>query len=100
MEFFQSLYSDKQIKSLIKTLKGFQEVLGDFQDYETQEITLKQFSDEMLNNNTPAATFLAMGVLIQILDKKSCKARIDFAQRFYDFTLAENPAAFKSLFAE
>ena len=99
MEFFQSLYSEKQIKSLIKTLKGFQEVLGDFQDYETQEITLKQFSDEMLNNKTPAATFLAMGVLIQILDKNRCKVRKDFTKRFSDFTLAENQAAFQSLFA-
>ncbi len=98
MEFFQSLYDKKQIRALIKTLKGFQEVLGDFQDYQIQEQALKQFSGEMLHDQTPAATFLAMGVLIQELDKRSNNARGDFRRRFLEFNRAENQAAFKSLF--
>jgi CHAD domain-containing protein len=99
MEFFQSLYPEQQIKQLIKNLKELQEVLGDFQDYAVQEQTLKLFSEEMMALNTPANTFLAMGVLIQDLDGHRCRARKDFASRFEDFSREENRSAFKSLFA-
>lgn len=99
MEFFQSLYPEAQIRQLIKTLKGFQDVLGNFQDYEIQEITLKQYSDEMMKQNIPVATFLAMGVLIQDLDKRSLGARNQFAEKFLTFKQTENQDAFKSLFA-
>lgn len=99
MEFFQSLYPEQQIKHLIKNLKGLQEVLGDFQDYAVQEHNLKLFSEEMMVLNTPANTFLAMGVLIQDLDAHRCRARKDFASRFEDFKQEENQSAFKSLFA-
>ncbi len=98
MEFFQSLYPEQQIKYLIKHLKELQEVLGDFQDYAVQEHTLKQFSEEMMALNTPANTFLAMGVLIQDLDAHRCRARKDFSSRFEDFKQEENRSAFKRLF--
>ena len=99
MEFFQSLYPEKQIRQLIKTLKGFQEVLGNFQDYEIQETALKHFGDEMIKQNISAATFLAMGVLIQDLEKRRCDARNQFSEKFVLFTQSENQNAFKSLFA-
>lgn len=98
MEFFQSLYPEHQIKHLIKNLKGLQDVLGNFQDYEVQEQNLQLFSEEMMALNTPSNTFLAMGVLIQDLDVRRCKARKDFASRFEDFKQEENQSAFKSLF--
>lgn len=99
MEFFQSLYPEEQISRLIKTLKSFQDVLGDFQDYEIQEITLKQFSEEMMKQNVSASTFLAMGVLVQDLDRRRIGARNQFAEKFRIFKQAENQDAFKSLFA-
>ncbi|MGZ5580937.1 MAG: CHAD domain-containing protein [Methylobacter sp.] len=99
MEFFQSLYPELQIKSLIKNLKGLQEVLGDFQDYAVQEHNLKLFSEEMMALNIHANTFLAMGVLVQDLDAHRCRARKDFASRFEDFKQEENRSAFKRLFA-
>jgi hypothetical protein len=64
-----------------------------------QENTLKQFSEEMLNNNVPAGTLLAMGVLIQNLDMLRGKARKDFAAKFATFKHEENQSAFKSLLA-
>ncbi len=99
MEFFQSLYAEQQIKLLIKNLKELQDVLGDFQDYAVQEHTLKLFSDEMMELNTPAGTFLAMGVLVQNLDAHRRTARKNFASKFEDFKQEENQSAFKSLFA-
>jgi CHAD domain-containing protein len=99
MEFFQSLYPEHQIKFLIKNLKELQDVLGDFQDYATQELTLKLFSEEMITINTSATTFLAMGVLIQNLDTLRFRARKDFASRFEDFKQEENQTAFRQLFS-
>ena len=99
MEFFQSLYPENQIKHFIKNLKGLQEVLGDFQDYATQEITLKQFSEEMLDNKIHANTLLAMGVLIQNLDALGAHARKDFSAKFATFKHEENHAAFKAMLA-
>ncbi len=99
MEFFQNLYPADEIKSLLKALKGFQTVLGDFQDYEVQELKIKQFSEEMMDNKTPSNTLLAMGVLVQYLDSMRCAARKDFAKQFALFKQAENKAVFKKLFA-
>lgn len=99
MEFFQSFYHEDDIKKLIKALKNFQTVLGDFQDYEIQEIQLKKFSIEMMENNVSANTFLAMGVLVQYLDTKKCTARNDFATQFAVFEQPKNQTTFKYLFA-
>lgn len=99
MEFFQSLFPAEDIAALIKILKAFQEVLGNFQDYQVQEEHLKHFSEEMLDSGIPAATFLAMGVLIQHLDELRCTARAHFAEHFADFQSAAHQQAFASLFA-
>jgi len=99
MEFFQSLYPETEIKSAIKALKGFQSVLGDFQDYEVQELTLKEFSHEMMQSNVPANTLLAMGVLVQYLDSMKCDARAHFAEQFDLFVEPKNTAMFKQLFS-
>lgn len=98
MEFFQSLYPEKKIKPLIKSLKVFQEILGEFQDLEVQEQTLKKFSEEMIENQIPANTLLAMGVLIQNLDHRRCQARKAFASKFDAFKQQENQIAFEALF--
>ncbi len=100
MEFFQSLYPANKMKNLLKALKGFQSVLGDFQDYEVQELKMKEFSGEMMGNNIPSNTLLAMGVLVQYLDTMKCTARKEFATQFLLFKQAENKAAFKKLFAQ
>ena len=99
MEFFQSLYTEEDMKASLKALKGFQTVLGDFQDYDIQEVNIKQFSEEMMTNDVPAKTLLAMGVLVQHLDKMKCRARNDFAKQFAVFKKVENQAAFKMLFS-
>jgi CHAD domain-containing protein len=100
LEFFQSLYPETVIKEIIKSLKDFQTVLGDFQDYEVQEKSIKQFSEEMREDkNISAKTFLSMGVLVQHLDAKRCKARHDFSDQFVNFKKKKNKQAFKQLFS-
>ena len=100
MEFFQNLYPEAEIKTLIKALKGFQEVLGDFQDYEVQEHTLKIFSEEMLHAPIPPSshTFLAMGILVQQLDNKRLQAREQFSGRFTTFKETQTQTLFETLF--
>ena len=98
MEFFQELYPDKLIKPLIKNLKDFQEILGDFQDLAVQEQTLKNFSEEMMGTETPARTLLAMGVLIQNLENRRNEVRAAFSSRFEIFDREEIETTFKALF--
>lgn len=99
MEFFQNLYPATEFKVVLKALKGFQSILGDFQDYEIQEINLKKFSAEMMEKGVATDTFLAMGVLVQYLDTMRCTARNDFAEQFDLFKQTKNQQTFKSLFA-
>jgi len=99
LEFFQSLYPVGDMKVLIATLKGFQEVLGDFQDYEVQELTLRDFSQQMRQDGVAETTFVAMETLIAKLETKRCQARADFAGRFADFSAEDKQKMFTTLFA-
>lgn len=99
MEFFQTLYPEDKIKPCIRALKDFQSVLGDFQDYDVQEVSIKQFSDEMLTEGADSNTILAMGVLIQYLDTLKVAARQDFDHQFACFKRPENHKHFQKLFA-
>lgn len=98
MEFFESLYPKKAIKRLLSHLKALQEVLGAFQDHQVQEAQLRQFSEEMLAANVPVNTFLAMGVLIQHLDKERENIREGFKAAFMVFREPENHKLFDTLF--
>ncbi|NOT84388.1 MAG: CHAD domain-containing protein, partial [Methylococcaceae bacterium] len=99
MEFFQQLYPEMDIKNLLKSLKTLQEVLGDFQDCDVQEHTLKQISIELNDQGVAMGTFLAMGVLIQVLDQRKHKARHEFSSSFEQFGQPKNRQSFKDLFA-
>jgi CHAD domain-containing protein len=100
MEFFQSLFPSGKIKRLIGVLKSLQNNLGDFQDYEVQVHTLKRFSEQMVEENmAPAGTLLAMGMLIEGLERRQQQARQEFSERFSTFSLPDNQARFRTLFA-
>jgi CHAD domain-containing protein len=100
MEFFQSLYPTGDIKELIRALKTLQDNLGNFQDYEVQVITLKKFSHLMVAEGVvPPDTLLAMGMLIDGLERRQHQAREEFGGRFADFSLQDNQDRFRKLFA-
>jgi len=99
MEFFQSLFPAETIRTLIRTLKILQDNLGDFQDYEVQVTTLKLFSQQMVDEaNIPAGTLLAMGMLIEGLERRQHQARNEFAATFNHFALKSNHKRFRKLF--
>jgi CHAD domain-containing protein len=99
MEFFQSLFPADSIKARIRTLKTLQDNLGDFQDYEVQVTTLKRFSHQMVaEGQVPPDTLLAMGMLIDGLERRQHQARDEFATRFNDFAMKENRSHFRDMF--
>ena len=100
MEFFQSLYPSGDIKELIRTLKTLQDNLGNFQDYEVQVSTLKTFSHQMVAESTVSPdTLLAMGMLIDGLERRQRQAHEEFSGRYAGFSQQDNQNRFRKLFA-
>ncbi len=86
LEFFASLYPEKDVGSLIKTLKVLQENLGDFQDLDVQAETLHGYSNEMIEEGVKdPKVFLAMGVLVEKFMVRKDEVRKEFAARFKMF---------------
>lgn len=51
IEFFSSLHSKKEIKTVIKTLKLLQDNLGEFQDIHVHQLLLSELREEMSQSN-------------------------------------------------
>ncbi len=99
MEFFQSLYPQKQVKTLVKVIKGLLDNLGNFQDLEVQSHTLQGFAGRMMEEGVGGRdTLLAMGALIGGLSQRQQEAREEFAVIFTNFDTPEHRLLFKSLF--
>jgi CHAD domain-containing protein len=99
MEFFQSLFPPRRIKSPIRALKALQDNLGINQDCAVQIATLKQFSHQMAAEGTaPPDTLLAMGMLIDELVQRQQAAREEFADRFGKFDSTDNHDHYRQLF--
>ncbi len=99
LEFFRSLYDAEQTERLIRTLKQLQDNLGDFNDYEIQQVKLGTFAEQMVESGTtPAKTLMAMGRLIERLEAGQAEERQRLAERFGQFSAKKNHARFKRLF--
>jgi len=86
MEFFRSLYDPEEIGALIRALKQLQDVLGDFNDYEVQQASLKDFAARMASKgDAPTETLMAMGRLTARLEKGQARERARFQERFRTF---------------
>ena len=99
MEFFQTLYPDKQIRRAIRELKQLQDNLGDFQDLDVQTHTLRHFSELMQKeDHASPGTLNAMDTLMQGLESDMQGVRADFHARFERFATEDNQARFRALF--
>jgi CHAD domain-containing protein len=97
IEFFQSLYAESKIKTLLKALKVLQEVLGNYQDCEVQEHNLRLFCDEMqAMHNAPVETFVAIEQLIQDVKTHKLEIRCHFAEAFASFMEEDFKALLKT----
>lgn len=99
MEFFRSLYPPKSIDKLIKTLKAFQDNLGEFHDLQVQQESLLHFGAEMREEQgLPPETERAMEHLVSALATRQGQMRREFHERFAAFSAASVVTQFRDLF--
>lgn len=99
LEFFQSLYPPEETSRLIKAVKAFQNILGEFQDTEVQSRAILDFGKEMAEANAvPVETHMAMGMVAESILNRQGAARADFKNRFDAFSQDVVVASFAKLF--
>lgn len=99
LEFCQSLYPPKEIERLIKSLKSFQNVLGEFQDTELQALAILDFGRELADTGTaPVETQMAMGMAADEILQRQRLARRKFAEQFRMFSQRKLRRSFADLF--
>lgn len=100
LEFCAELYPPKPLRRLIRQLRALQDNLGAVQDLAVQSRTLAVFAAELrAAAETPTRTVLAMGMLIQDLERRQEAERENFAKHFHRFTRKRNRRLFRNLFA-
>lgn len=99
LEFFQSLYPPKEIERLTKSLKAFQNVLGEFQDTELQALAILGIGRELADNDaTPVETQMAMGMVADEILQRQRVARAEFGHQFQAFSRRAVRRSFADLF--
>ncbi len=86
LELFGGLYARDAVKPMVGALKDLQDTLGRFQDREIQAQTLRERSAEVGARDDGAAALMAMGVLVELLERDQAAARSQFAERFAAFS--------------
>lgn len=100
IEFFSSLYPEKEIQHVVRQLKGLQDILGSFNDLAVQQSAVQAFLSRLAPQKTASlATAAALGALLQSLSTEQQTLRIHFAETFAHFSGEENTAVFHTLFA-
>lgn len=99
LEFFHPLYDARGVQPLIRSLKKLQDNLGDFNDLEVQQATLRRFAREMIDQGPASAEcLLAMGRLQGHHDARQKTERQRFVRCFGDFDSISNRKRFARLF--
>jgi CHAD domain-containing protein len=98
LECFAGVLPKDGRKAFVKRLKRLQDLLGEHQDAEVQAANLHVAADE-LPATTPAATYVAVGRLIEQLELTRQTRRDDFAARFADYDSAATRAALGDMLA-
>jgi len=100
MEFFESLFPQKEIGALIKQVKKLQTNLGDFNDLCVQEEYLLNTTNELpLTGAEARKVFVAVGCLVGVIQQERMRVKANFAQTFKAFATPANTKKFKQLFA-
>jgi CHAD domain-containing protein len=86
LDFFGRLWPSSEVKPLLSSLKGLQDVLGTHQDREVQAVQLRSLAPGLTAvTDGGAEALLAMGSLIDRLEVAQVEARQGFAERFAAF---------------
>jgi len=92
------LYPADELAAALKPLKALQNLLGDFQDCSVQAAHLEHYAQALRKNaKVPVETFMALGVLVDHLERRSHELRAHFAQEFADFANRSSKRQFRAL---
>lgn len=96
LELFTSLFPAKEIKTIIKQLKGLQNTLGEFNDYCVQQESISRYleSTPRLDRKTSAA----LGGLIAHLHNSQREVRTHVSERFIQFNNRKMKRRFHRIF--
>lgn len=99
LEFFRSLYPAKEVTKLVNALRQLQDNLGDFNDLQVQQESLRRFAAEMSDEGLASVeSLLAMGRLVEHLDQRQKVERQRFAKCWAKFATPARRERFRALF--
>ncbi len=99
LEFFASLFPEKEVASAIGQLKKLQDNLGDFNDLFVQQRYLEDYLDKLEGDTgRMRLSAAAVGGLIASLDRRQKTVRQAFNRRFRAFSSPRSQARFEQLF--
>jgi CHAD domain-containing protein len=98
LEFFAALYPREVVKPMIKTLKALQDVLGRHQDRATQIALLRSSRDDLAAMPDGPAALMAVGLLLDHLDRDQAAARDEFADCFAAFAARKQQTLVRETF--
>jgi CHAD domain-containing protein len=91
LDGFRSLYYEEGITALVKHLKRLQDCLGDLNDLGVQQEMLAKHARNLADREDAGAdTILAIGRLIEELERRARRERDRFAERFAGFDTPGN----------
>jgi CHAD domain-containing protein len=97
-EFFQDIYPRNKIRKLINNLKVLQDNLGEFQDLEVQQVSLRNFIQTMdQETGITNETRHAITVLVARLEERDQKVREEFSARFKKFASSSNQQLYEQI---
>jgi CHAD domain-containing protein len=100
-EFFRSLYPPKRIEPVIKSLRRLQDELGGFNDAVVQQQVLRELArDRVAEGGGSADELLALGRLIERLEREKERCRAGAARRFTRFDSGATRESFERLLRE
>jgi CHAD domain-containing protein len=100
-EFFSSLYPTKQIEPVIKSLRRLQNELGSFNDAAVQQQVLRELArDRAEEGGSSADELLALGRLIERLEREKERSRAGAARRFTRFDSGATRESFERQMSE
>jgi CHAD domain-containing protein len=97
LEFFRSLYDDKDIGRLVKSLKELQDILGGINDLHVQREQLVEFAHQLAAEQE-VETVLAMGRLTAALEQRQNELRQQCSLALGTFASPANRARYAALF--
>jgi CHAD domain-containing protein len=90
--FGVKLFGEDTVAPMVRSLKGFQDVLGRHQDREVQIAMLRSAAEEVATLRGGGAACMAMGVLVERLAADEHAAREEFSERFAQLASDEQRA--------